>query len=603
MVSFNWANNDQSLPQSANFFITEMEDYISGKERKFVFRLNAALDDTSLDDSVRNELKSEFKKILDKILDQPLRPLLEEEVVGFKKFIKDKKSSKKVTSVDGEGNKDVTTEDVDMTNKSNEAFIKDKTIGDLMDSNVTNRLKGMGSIQYGQNLENLPEFDFDDFLQAYLEVQPSIGVELGFTEGKDKDGNPTGKYTYAHKKSVFGTSQDNHIEAEIPKVDVGELSNAQADWLKDKTGQNAGFKVSKGKAKTYKEVFDYKIVLPSKLLRELGGDTDASKDSGFVEYKLSAKGKSFSQAGTKVVFSKGKAIESTAEFMALTANQRTPLMVKENIVEKDGKYYKLVGGAKTSSGSVENRVIKANYNENDTNSPYSFIKEHAEQFMQMHKRFLNDPLTVHTLSVVANIKTQRADVLSFGVKAGEQNAKQPTEGNPEPDRYQKLAYKNLETKQTITDREWAKLESEEQGKYEAVVSDLTGAEIKDISDKAFRHNQDGTIISETSYNALDREAQSEYVSNTRVYSGHENNTIDYKDMESYSGEKYSGPQVTYETAEKAFNASIIECEFTIHTHGQFDMHPFKKGGANMDLSNYINKRKKFINKLQNILGE
>tara|TARA_R110000744_G_scaffold10319_2_gene32146 strand:- start:1076 stop:2866 length:1791 start_codon:yes stop_codon:yes gene_type:complete len=596
MVSFNWANNDQSLPQSANFFTTEMQDYISGKERKFVFRLNAALDDTSLDESVRNELKGEFKKILDNILDQPLRPLLEEEVAGFKKFIQDRKSSKK--------NEDGVTEDVDMVNESNANYIKDKTIGDLMSSNVTNRLKGMGSLEHGKNLENLPAFDFDDFLQAYLDVKPSISVELGFTEGKDKEGNPTGKYTYAHKKSVFGTSQDNHIEAEIPSIDVGDLEIAQADWLKDTTGQNAGTKKATSKSKTFTEVYDYNIVLPAKVLQELGGDTDASKDSGFVEYKLSPKGKQFSQVGTKVIFGKDEAIESTAEFMALTTKQRTGLMVKENIVEKDGKYYTLVGGAKgTSEGVTENRIIRANYKETDANSPYSFIKEKAEEFMDMHKRFLNDPLTVHTLSVVANIKTQRKDKESFGDKAGKQNAKPPTDGDPEPDRYQTLSYKNLETKQTITSKQWEDLESEEQAKYKGEMVDLTGSQIKDISDTAFRHKRDGTVISEVTYNKLDKDAKSEYTSNTRVYSGQENDRIDYSDMESYSGEKYSGPYITYETAEKAFSDSIIICQFTINTHLKFNMHPFQRGGANMDLSTYINKRKVYIDKLQNILGE
>tara|TARA_R110000803_G_scaffold38028_1_gene82102 strand:- start:21146 stop:22933 length:1788 start_codon:yes stop_codon:yes gene_type:complete len=595
MVSFNWAGNDQSLPQSANFFVTEMQDYISGKERKFVFRLNAALDDTSLDESTRDELKGEFKKVLDKILDQPLRPLLEEEVAGFKKFIQDRKSSRK--------NKEGETEDVDMVNESNVEFISKKTIKDLMSSNVTNRLKGMGSIEHGKNLEKLPPFDFDDFLQAYLNVEPSISVELGFTEGIDKEGNPTGKYTYAHKKSVFGTSQDNHIEAEIPSIDVGDLEIAQADWLKDTTGQNAGTKKATGKNKTFKEVYDYNLVLPEKVLEELGGDTDASKDSGFVEYKLSPKGKQFSQTGTKVVFGKDEAIESTAEFMALTGKQRTDLMVKENMVEKEGKYYKLVGGSNTSSGSVENRIVRADYKETDANSPYSFIKEKAEEFMAMHRRFLDDPLTVHTLSVVANIKTQQKDKDSFLTQASEQNAKEPTDANPEPARYEKLIFVNLNNKKKISEKEWDNLESNEQSAYKGEMVNLTSAEIANISDTAFRHKNDGTIISEFTYNHLEREEKSNYISNTRVFAGQDDNKTSYSDMDAYSGKKYSGPSVTYETAAEAFSKSIIICQFTINTHLKFNMHPFQNKGANMDLSTYINKRKIAIDRLQNILGE
>ena len=76
-----------------------------------------------------------------------------------------------------------------------------------------------------------------------------------------------------------------------------------------------------------------------------------------------------------------------------------------------------------------------------------------------------------------------------------------------------------------------------------------------------------------------------------------------QDLESFSGEKFDAPQVTYETAVEAFKEAIIVCEFTLHTHGKFDMHPFKGGKANAPMTKYVNKRKSFINRLQQTLGE
>ena len=542
MVSFKWGNDEQALPDSADFFMDEMENYIkSDDDNQFIFNLNEALDSRDMEESDRSELHIQFRKILNKVLEKPLRPLLELEKEGFKKFItgrrtsksgskavpttfKDLKTGKQETTMEYGAGK---TQDIDMVNTANVEFLEDKTIIDLMDSDVANRLKSAGGLKYGKNLENLPDFDYNDYM---YNREPTIGVQVAFTEGTDIDGDPNGQYTYVHKKEDFARPQKNHIEADIPAVDEGGLSNAQADWLTEITGQKATYIAKKSKDTTFTEPFDYNIVLPPSLLSELG----------------------------------------------------------EDIIERN---------------------IEANWGENDKNSPFSFIHDNMTTFLDMHKKFLNNPLTVQTLSVTANIKTRRTDLTPFGAKAIRTNTKKVTPKNPNPDRYEKLRHMVNSEGDEISLEEWNKLESNEKSNYTPYSSDLTVEEIKLLSNYAFRHKEDTDedgqpiVISESDYAKLDKDEQSKYDSNTSVYSGQETGKPVRQDLESFSGEKFDAPQVTYETAVEAFKEAIIVCEFTLHTHGKFDMHPFKGGKANAPMTKYVNKRKSFINRLQQTLGE
>ena len=542
MVSFKWGNTEQALPDSADFFMDEMENYIkSDDDNQFIFNLNEALDSPDMEESDRSELHIQFRKILDAVLEKPLRPLLELEKEGFKKFItgrrtsksgskavpttfKDLKTGKQETTVEFESGK---TQDIDMVNTANVEFLEDKTIIDLIDSDLANRLKSAGGLKYGKNLENLPDFDYNDYM---YNREPAISVQLAFTEKTDKDGDPNGQYTYVHKKEDFARPQKNHIEADIPAVDEGGLSNAQADWLTEITGQKATYIAKKSKDTTFTEPFDYNIVLPPSLLSELG----------------------------------------------------------EDIIERN---------------------IEANWGENDKNSPFSFIHDNMATFLDMHKKFLNNPLTVQTLSVTANIKTRRTDLTPFGAKAIRTNTKKVTPKNPNPDRYEKLRHMVNSEGDEISLEEWNKLESNEKSNYTPYSSDLTVEEIKLLSNYAFRHKEDTgedgqpIVISESDYAKLDKDEQSKYDSTTSVYSGQETGKPVRQDLESFSGEKFDAPQVTYETAVEAFKEAIIVCEFTLHTHGKFDMHPFKGGKANAPMTKYVNKRKSFINRLQQTLGE
>ena len=542
MVSFKWGNDEQALPDSADFFMDEMENYIkSDDDNQFIFNLNEALDSRDMEESDRSELHIQFRKILDAVLEKPLRPLLELEKEGFKKFItgrrtsksgskavpttfKDLKTGKQETTMEYGAGK---TQDIDMVNTANVEFLEDKTIIDLMDSDVANRLKSAGGLKYGKNLENLPDFDYNDYM---YNREPTIGVQVAFTEGTDIDGDPNGQYTYVHKKEDFARPQKNHIEADIPAVDEGGLSNAQADWLTEITGQKATYIAKKSKDITFTEPFDYNIVLPPSLLSELG----------------------------------------------------------EDIIERN---------------------IEANWGENDKNSPFSFIHDNMTTFLDMHKKFLNNPLTVQTLSVTANIKTRRTDLTPFGAKAIRTNTKKVTPKNPNPDRYEKLRHMVNSEGDEISLEEWNKLESNEKSNYTPYSSDLTVEEIKLLSNYAFRHKEDTDedgqpiVISESDYAKLDKDEQSKYDSTTSVYSGQETGKPVRQDLESFSGEKFDAPQVTYETAVEAFKEAIIVCEFTLHTHGKFDMHPFKGGKANAPMTKYVNKRKSFINRLQQTLGE
>ena len=604
MVSFKWGSNDQSLPHSAEFFKDEMLNYILGLNDAFRFDLNHALDDSTLNEESEEELITEFRNILISLLEDPLRPMLEKEVEGFKKFITNKRTSK--TSKTG------VTEDIKVANTANEQFLEGKTIGDLMDSNVTNHLKGMGSLKHGKNLENLPEFDFDEFIQGMdtvsaTEIPVKTSAQLALTEGKDKEGEPNGKFSSSHKRGDFARPLNNHIEATVPSVDVGELSLVQADWLNQTTGQSPKYKQKKSKTVTFNEVYDYNLVLPEKALKLLEGD-DVSSTVGYAEFKLSPKGKSFSQTGPKVLFSSSEAAITDSEWATLSAKQRTPLMIKENIVEKDDKYYMFLEGAATSS-NTESKKIEVKFDETAANTPFSFIKEHVDTFMQMHTQYFNNPLTVNSLSLTANIKTSVSDKSSFARTAAAANAKEPSLKNPSPDRFEKLRHMVNSSKNEISLEEYNALEEgEEKDDYKAYSSSLTNDEIKEMSSHAFKHNEDkgdngeDITISEDENNMLDSEGKSNYSSTTTVYSSPES-SLSWKNMDDYSGKKHGSPSVTYETAAEQFSKSFIVCEFTIHTHGKFDMHPFKEGGANLKISNYINKSKSKINTLQDILGD
>ena len=86
-VSFNYGNSQQSLPESATFFQSLMEDAIyDNSNRTFVSLLKKTAQ--TVEEGKVNEFWIEIKKILDVVLTTPLKKFLEKDTEAYNRFIK-----------------------------------------------------------------------------------------------------------------------------------------------------------------------------------------------------------------------------------------------------------------------------------------------------------------------------------------------------------------------------------------------------------------------------------------------------------------------------------------------------------------------------------
>lgn len=545
-----------------------------------------------------------------------------------------------------------------------------------MSDNVSNRLKGDGVSKYGY-LEDLPKFKFD-FQDWGSELKPEVSIQLAFQEGKTKEGVEP-KYSYTHNKKHFGSGkgsiiqsikQSTHIEISIPSGKIEKLIDAQSSHLQEITGQTPKYKKEKTKViikGQETEAYDVNLVIPEKQLKEFVGKKDTGIGNGYYEVKYNKNETDFLIVGEKIEFAAttGNVID-TLEWASLSSNQnRTKLMFTENVVEKDGKFYKLFQANKATEDSgttvreANRRVLIINYDENDPNSPYSFVKTHTKTFIQMHKTYFDDPLTVNTLIVKANIKTEKGTAQTFAEQVTATHKKKPTEEQKEegeePDRYETLKYvligkrkyspalfdklkqkaKKLEkvvsdlnskiaagpprnTRRTSDWKEELQINSDKETKEltklnkkiksaNHIWEKLSPAGIKRLSDNAFSQKEptlgkDGKksykTISEADYRALPKEEQSQYKSAVNVIATQSgSSSVNVEPMTSYGKDTLKVGQVTAQTLPAKFRNATIECEFFIQTHGRFNMNPVQGGGANYKLSNFVDETKVYISDL------
>ena len=338
-----------------------------------------------------------------------------------------------------------------------------------MSDNVANRLKGDGVSAYG-TLDDLPDFDFDDF----DDLDAGVSVQLAFEEALHK-GEPTGNYTYTHKKKHFTegkndtikkVKQTNHIEVTIPSDKVEKLIDAQSDHLHEITGQTPTYKKESRRLVVQgqeTEIYDYPIVIPAEQFKEFEIKINQGSGNGYYEVDFKDtfgdvySGTSFPIIGEKVVYkgaTRNPLIEegdiSLLEWASLQSKQdRTKLMITNDVVEKDGKYYKSFNASKTEDSGTTvkettRRVIVIDFDENDPDSPYSFVKTHTDAFIRMNKGYFNDPLVVNTLTVKGSIKTVQSQAPTFAAQVDTTHKKKPTQEQKdegeEPDRYETLKY-------------------------------------------------------------------------------------------------------------------------------------------------------------------
>ena len=122
MVSFKWGVSPTVLPERADFFVTEMTNYIKTGDKSFIVKYNKAL--SQLNPENAKKLEEQFKAIYKKVMDLPLTPILKTDGEGWKRF-----STKRMGK---------TTE----INQENISYMQDKTIKDILDFDVVNRLRG-----------------------------------------------------------------------------------------------------------------------------------------------------------------------------------------------------------------------------------------------------------------------------------------------------------------------------------------------------------------------------------------------------------------------------------------------------------------------------
>ena len=471
MVVFKWQLLPHSLPD--DWFENEFRDYLSGDSSRSYVKdnLESLVDDYDIEESVREELISEFKKVIINVLKSPLNDFLSDGGDnGFRQFLNRKKTTETVEEKEeGETETKTKVKDLEVANVSNSKFIANKKVGHLMSDNVANRLKGDGVSAYG-TLDDLPDFNVDDF----DDLDAGVSVQLAFEEALHK-GEPTGNYTYTHKKKHFTegkndtikkVKQTNHIEVTIPSDKVEKLIDAQSDHLHEITGQTPTYKKESRRLVVQgqeTEIYDYPIVIPAEQFKEFEIKINQGSGNGYYEVDFKDtfgdvySGTSFPIIGEKVVYkgaTRNPLIEegdiSLLEWASLQSKQdRTKLMITNDVVEKDGKYYKSFNASKTEDSGTTvkettRRVIVIDFDENDPDSPYSFVKTHTDAFIRMNKGYFNDPLVVNTLTVKGSIKTVQSQAPTFAAQVDTTHKKKPTQEQKdegeEPDRYETLKY-------------------------------------------------------------------------------------------------------------------------------------------------------------------
>lgn len=579
MVAFRWGNQNLSLPDSNEYIKTEMNDFLINGGTSFIVKVKRALASVEGSGLNRGEFVSSFKSLSEEVLKTPLQPIMEKEPEGWKKF----------SIVRHKGG-------IKNPNESNLNFIADKTLSDLNDPDVRDRLKGMGSTQYISEGEmDIPKFDFSQWYGSKPRIiSKMVDSELVLKESEADSGE--GKFNFAHNPSE-GTL-DGHIEAIFPPIDPDALSNAKVDWLMEKTGQKANPKSVNSKSNLAKEIIDYRFVLPEGTINKLNKIVSNS----IVEVELDEDG-DYTSTGSKIELTSEaeKELNNQSLMTAIGDLNRTKEMKEEDIVQIGDKLYAYKLGDVDASAKVS-----VNWDMDAPNSPVTFIEDNEEFFMRILKRHLENPLVVSTAKIVGQIKTKKSAKPTYQSKITEANTKKPTESNPEPERYEMLRYMT-KGKERMSYEDWSRLDESEKEGWESYSSPLTTEEIKEHSSRAFRHktekNEDGSPIhiSERDYMDLEEEEKNKFDSTVRIYSRDARGSLSTKDMKDFGGDKYSTSQVTADNIEESFANAYVECTIILRTHMTFNMSPFRQGAANRSIDRHIKKIHKNMRKLSKTL--
>lgn len=560
MVAFRWGNQNLSLPNSANFLTTEMNDFIKTGDRSFVVKFKRAKESVQGSGLNEQEFMGEFKKIYETVIDQPLKPLLENKD-GWKQFstIKNK------------------------PNKANIEFIDDQKIKNLTDAKVLTRLKGAGALEFAKEGEvELPPFPFEEKFPksefSFGEGEKYIDDDVRLRVNAQGDG-----WNLAYKKE--NARLDAHIEILFPPVDEGKIMAEKADYILETTGQSASYKAKSSQLKVGTEVIEHAFDLSEKDLKKIGA---LFKGTVLTPMKL-VDGKFERDEGEVITTKiKGEGKESEMAFLtALSDLKRTQEMLDEDIIMLGEEYYHY----QQPSGTMNNVVLDL------LDEAKEFVLANQELFLRVLNPYLNEPTTVFTGKILANIKTQETFKPTFRATALSTQTKDA--------RYTKTRYaENRENpEERITPEEYKALPFDERKKYKLVDKPLTQEEIMELTEAAFRHKETGETISELAYQALPNEDKKNYVTNLQVLETKEGVAgADMRGMETYGGKDYRYDSINSANAKELFGNAFVECQIYVVNNGEYNLNPFRRGAGNRALSKEINKLKRNVRRLKKMFG-
>mgnify|MGYP003671612604 CR=1 FL=1 len=607
-ISLNWGGNLISLPQSNDYLVRKLTNYITSDKKgrvEFMNNYSEAIgrlpaDNPDLkEDQLIKEFKQQFKALFNKALDTKIKPKLVDNTGAWRKFAYGRKVIK-----DG---KDTTP-----INERRVAFAEDLTFKDLKDLAVRDTLVGQGVLSVTQKDGDIPPFDFNEWVNGFEKRQSLDSIQESTMVEVILRPNPKGdQYLYSHDRSV--NSEDAHLVGYLPirsisgtagttQKAVNELKEAQLDWIVETTGAEAFYTPNERKINfPLQEAVEYPIIINQaknpKLPPQL--DMKRSKTGQSSSWQQRISEETHKPLGTKEYINAGTEhgnwlMKVIVEGDGTKAGgHNTQELYDKNMFMEGGELFsfKIAQEQENSFDGEELKEFELSWGIDDADSPYSFIYDNIALFKEVIRDWLNDPLLVTTVKIKGNIKLSKNLQSTMGERMKDTNAANVTEKNPEPDRYQVDKYKRKTGKgRTLTTTQYNNLSEKRKTKYDKIEVDMTPQEIDAASKTGFKLKTDASkTISEKEYHTLGIEEKKKYVSNIQAY-GHTGKVGGLIHQTSgKSGEmNYTSGNLEPDEIISRFKDATIVTSFEIIQHGEYKLPAIGDSGGNIEMSKMIN---------------
>ena len=612
-ISLNWGGNLISLPQSNDYLVRKLTNYITSDKKgrvEFMNNYSEAIgrlpaDNPDLkEDQLIKEFKQQFKALFNKALDTKIKPKLVDNTGAWRKFAYGRKVIK-----DGA--------DTTPINERRVAFAEDLTFKDLKKLEVRDTLVGQGVLSVTQKDGDIPPFDFNEWVNGFEKrqrmsntIQESTSVEVILRP------NPKGdQYLYSHDRSV--NSEDAHLVGYLPVRDssnfsdrrgggnyaVNELKEAQLDWIVETTGAEAFYTPNERKINfPLQEAVEYPIIINQaknpKLPPQL--DMKRSKTGQSKSWQQKIDNETHKALSPKEYIDKKELGAWNMKAYVVgdgtkAGGNNTQELYDKNMFIDEGQLFRfhIATGEKNSSSfdGGELKEFELSWGVDDADSPYSFIYDNIALFKEVIRDWLNDPLLVTTVKIKGNIKLSKNLQNTMGERMKQTNAVNVTEKNPEPDRYQVDKYKRKTGKgRTLTTTQYNNLSEKRKTKYDKIEVDMTSQEIDAASKTGFKLKTDASkTISEKEYHTLGIEEKKKYVSNIQAY-GHTGKVggLIHQTSGKAGDMNYTSGNLQPDEIISRFKDATIVTSFEIIQHGEYKLPAIGDSGGNIEMSKMIN---------------